>query len=184
MSSLKGHLLIASPELTSPFFGGSVTLMLEHGEHGAMGITLNRPTGTTIADIADDVFGEPFEWDKAIHLGGPVPGPLMVVHADDGLADAEVIPGVFVTVEADKLRDLLRGRPEPSLIVVNNAGWAPGQLEGEFGRDAWLTLPATSEYLFEFDPAELWDIVLKAAGTQSLADFLGLKGVPDDPSLN
>lgn len=184
MNSLRGHLLIASPDLMSPFFGRSVTLMLEHGEHGAMGITLNRPTEATVEDIAEEAFGEPLDWAKPIHLGGPVPGPLLVVHTDGDLADAEILPGLFVTVEADKVRDLLRARPEPSLVVVNNSGWSAGQLEGEFGRDAWRTLPATLEHIFATEPTELWDLAVKAVGTRSLTEFLGVRELPDDPSLN
>src|SRR6056297_1977991 len=184
MNSLKGHLLIASPELLSPFFTRSVTLMLEHSEQGAMGVTLNHPTDTTVTDIAEEVFGEPFEWDKPIMLGGPVPGPLMVLHTDAELADLEALPGVFGTIEAEKLRRVLRERPEPSLVIANNAGWGPGQLEGEFGADSWLTLPATTGYVFWDGPADLWDVTVKALEARKLSDFLGIGDFPDDPSVN
>ena len=184
MKSLKGHLLIASPELLSPFFTRSVTLMLEHTEQGAMGVTLNHPTDATVTDIAEEVFGEPFEWEKPIHLGGPVPGPLMILHTDAELADLEALPGVYGTIEAEKLREVLRTRPEPSLIIANNSGWGPGQLEGEFGDDSWLTLPATTEHVFWPGPADLWSVVVKGVNARKLSEFLGIDEVPPDPSLN
>jgi len=184
MNSLKGQLLIASPELRSPFFTQSVTLMLEHSEQGAMGVTLNHPTESSVTDIADEVFGEPFEWDKPILLGGPVPGPLMVLHTMDDLADLEVLPGLYGTIEAEKLREAIQRRPEPSVVIANNAGWGPGQLENEFGDDAWLTLPATSELVFAADPTELWNQVVKAANATKLSEFLGLDDLPEDPSVN
>jgi putative AlgH/UPF0301 family transcriptional regulator len=42
MNSLKGHLLIATPDLLDPNFARTVMLILEHNENGAMGLVLNR----------------------------------------------------------------------------------------------------------------------------------------------
>ena len=74
MNSLKGHLLVATPQLIAAIFTRSVLLMLEHNEEGAMGVILNHLTDATITDVAEKIFEEPFEWEKPIRLGGPVPG--------------------------------------------------------------------------------------------------------------
>jgi putative transcriptional regulator len=184
MQSLKGQLLIATPHLLAPFFTRSVILMLAHSEEGAMGVILNHPIEPTITDIAPSVFDEPFEWDKPLCLGGPVSGPLMVIHPREDLADDEVIPGVFSTIEASKVQELIRERIEPSLIVANYSGWGPGQLEGEFDVDSWLTLPATVEYTFWDGTKNLWDVVVQEVNAKKLSVFLGLREVPPDPSVN
>jgi putative transcriptional regulator len=184
MNSLKGHLLIASPTLLAPFFTRTVILMLEHNAEGALGVVLNRPTDTTITDIGEQVFGERFEWDKPIYLGGPVPGPLMVIHGDEGLADQEVLPGLSSSIDATKVQEALRGKSDPMLVVANYSGWGPGQLEGEFGVDSWLTLPATVEHIFWAGEKDLWDVVVQAVNTRKLSEFLGIRDVPPDPSLN
>jgi putative transcriptional regulator len=184
MNSLKGHLLIASPSLLAPFFTRTVILMLEHTEEGALGVVLNRPTDTTITDISEQVFGERFEWDKTIYLGGPVPGPLMVLHDDGGLADQEILAGLYSSIDAAKVQEVLRRKADPSLVVANYSGWGPGQLEGEFGVDSWLTLPATVEHIFWDDVTDLWEVVVKAVNTTKLSEFLGIRDVPSDPSLN
>lgn len=184
MKSLKGQLLIATPHLIAPFFTRSVILMLEHNEDGAMGVVLNHPTDATVTDIAEPVFQEGFEWDKPLVLGGPVPGPLMVIHSEAGLADQEVLDGVYTSIEAGKVQVLIRQRIEPSLIVANYSGWGPGQLEGEFDLDSWLTLPASAELTFWTGVKELWDFVVKAVNARKLSEFLGLRDVPADPSLN
>src|SRR5262249_10976329 len=131
MKSLKGHLLIATPHLLAPFFTKSVILMLEHNEEGAMGVILNHPTDTTVTDIAETVLGEGGGGDKPLGLGGPVPGPLMVIHGEEELSDQEVLPGVYSTIESSKIQALIRQRNEPTLILANYSGWGPGQLEGE-----------------------------------------------------
>jgi len=182
--SLKHQLLIASPSLVDSFFRRTVILMLDHNDGGAAGIVLNRKTEATLADVAETIFREPFDWDKPLNLGGPVSGPLMVIHRDGDLADQEILPGVFNSIESSKVREILQGRPEPSLLIANYAGWGPGQLENEFGVDSWLTLPATPDHVFWDDPRDLWDVVVKEVNARKLSDFLGLREIPRDPSLN
>ena len=92
-------------------------------------------------DDAGMIFDEPFDWDKPVSIGGPVSGPLMVLHTSGDFADQEVLPGVLNSVEVSNVRGVIRSRPEPSLVVANYSGWGPGQLEGEFDVDSWLTLP-------------------------------------------
>ena len=47
--SLQGQLLIAMPTLGDPNFVGTVVLITEHSDEGAMGLVLNRPLGVTVA---------------------------------------------------------------------------------------------------------------------------------------
>jgi putative transcriptional regulator len=184
MQSLKGHLLIATPQLSSPMFSRSVVLMLDHNEDGAMGVIVNQPINTTVSDLAGKIFESDFEWSKPLHLGGPVPGSLLVLHTVEDLGDHEIIPGVFVTLEASSVQELIRERVEPSLVIANYSGWGPGQLEGEFNWDSWVTLPATSEHVFWAGERELWHVVVSEVNARKLSDFLGLKTHPSDPSLN
>ncbi|QEH33910.1 hypothetical protein OJF2_24420 [Aquisphaera giovannonii] len=184
MESLKGQLLIATPELVAPMFARSVILMLDHNEDGALGVILNQPISTTLTDLAGKVFDEEFVWDKPLRLGGPVSGSLLVLHTVEELADQETLPGVYVTLESSQVQRLITRKPEPSLVIANYSGWGPGQLEGEFGWDSWLTLPATPELVFWDDDRDLWKVTVSEVRARKLSDFLGLKGVPGDPSLN
>jgi putative transcriptional regulator len=184
MNSLKGQLLIATPQLLAPIFARSVILMLEHNEEGAMGVILNQPINTIVTDLAGKIFEDEFAWDKPLHLGGPVPGPLMVLHTIEDLADQVVLPGVFHSIEATRVQEVISRRPEPSLIIANYSGWGPGQLEGEFGWDSWLTLPAASEHVFWAGEKELWKVVVNQVNARKLSEFLNLREMPPDPSMN
>jgi putative transcriptional regulator len=184
MNSLKGHLLIATPQLLAPIFARSVILMLEHNEEGAMGVIVNQPINTTITDLAGKIFEEGFEWDKPLHLGGPVPGPLMVLHTLEELADQVILPGIGHTLEASRVQEIIRQRPEPSLIIANYSGWGPGQLEGEFDWDSWLTLPATPDRVFWTGEKNLWKVVVNEVNAKKLSEFLKLREMPPDPSMN
>ncbi len=184
MQSLKGHLLIAAPQLDTPVFARSVLLMLEHNQDGAMGLILNQPINTQITDLAGRIFEEDFTWDKPLQLGGPVPGSLTVLHTLENLADHEIIPGVFVTLETAAVQQVIRERPEPSLVIANYSGWGPGQLEGEFNWDSWLTLPATKDHVFWEGEKDLWRTVVAQIHARKLSEFLGLKSLPADPRVN
>ena len=184
MNSLKGHLLVATPDLMGPFFMRTVILMLEHNEEGALGVILNRPTEATITDIAGQVFEGPFEWDKPILLGGPVPGPLVAIHPVEDLSDQQIFEGVFSTSEAFKVQQIIRRRTEPCLIVAHYAGWGPGQLEGEIDEDSWRSTPAKIEHVFWEGDEDLWEVIRKQMGASELSQILRIKSVPSDPSLN
>jgi putative transcriptional regulator len=184
MNSLKGHLLIAAPSLVAPFFSRTVILLFEHSDAGAMGVILNRPTEATVGDVAEQVLKESLDWDKPIHVGGPVPGPLLIVHGEADLADQEVLDGVYSSIEAEKVQQLIRRQTEPCLVVANYSGWGPGQLESEMEEDSWLTWPATGDLIFWDSGGDLWNIVVGKVRAAQLQDMLNLDELPEDPSLN
>lgn len=184
MRSLKGQLLVASPELLAPFFTRTVILMLEHNPEGALGVILNRPTDATVIDIAEQVMQATLDWEKPVHLGGPVPGPLMVLHTVAELADQEVFDGLYSTIDADKVRGALLRKAEPSLIVANYSGWGPGQLEGEIREDSWLSCSATLEHIFWARDDDVWEAVIRAIRASDLTRLLGVRHVPPDPRMN
>ena len=69
--SLKGKLLVATPKLGDPNFFGTVVLLLEHSEQGALGVVLNRPSEVTVgATLArwEGVVSAP----GVVFIGGPV----------------------------------------------------------------------------------------------------------------
>jgi putative transcriptional regulator len=184
MTSLKGHLLIADAGLLDPMFGRSVVLLLDHDEARAMGVILNIPISTMMTDLAGKLFEEGFSWDKPHYLGGPVAGPLVVLHEIEALSDREVVPGVYATLDAVKAQEVSSRKAEPSLILANHSAWRPGQLEDEFGSGLWHVLPATAEVVFWRTDADLWEVTTKRVNSRKLTEILKLRGMPSDPRLN
>lgn len=183
--SLKGYLLVASPELQTPLFTRSVVLMVEHSkEAGAKGVILNLPTGATMTDLAGKLFDEDFVWDKPLHLGGPVAGPLLVLHTDQELADLEVVAGLYMALDASKSQHLISKEVEPSLVVANFSCWAPGQLEDELSKNVWLTTPADTARIFPRDDQDLWQSSMSRIRAEALRNLVRIREAPDDPTLN
>jgi putative transcriptional regulator len=180
MESLRGQLLIASPALVDPNFSRTVVLIAEHGDEGAMGIVLNRPSELEVADAAPTL-ADLVEAGAAVHAGGPVQPTAVVIVAefDDPASAAAVITGSvgFVAAEADFTT--LPGEVSRVRVFAGMAGWAPGQLEAEMERDDWIVEPATPDDVFA-NPDALWGAVLERKGGQ----YALLARMPPDPSLN
>jgi putative transcriptional regulator len=106
----------------------------------------------------------------------------MAIHTADGLAEMEIVEGVFFAAKKQNLDELVRG-DERFKIFVGHSGWGPGQLEGEIEQGAWHAVPAKLEDLF--DPADdLWQRLMQRAVAGVLPEMLGIKVIPVDPSLN
>jgi putative transcriptional regulator len=182
METLEGQLLLASPQLLDPNFVRRVLLLVQHSDEGALGLVLNHPTGKTVQELWKQVGEAPCESQRPIHLGGPVPGPIMAIHTVGSLAEMEIIEGVFFAAKKQNLDALVR-QEAGFKIFFGHAGWGPGQLEDEIEQGAWKAVPALAEDIFDASD-DLWQRLMQRAMAGVLPEMLHLKHVPPDPSLN
>jgi putative transcriptional regulator len=182
MESLEGQLLLASPQLVDPNFVHSVVLLVEHNDMGAWGLVLNRPTGITVQELWKQVGESPCENQSPVHIGGPVGAPVMAIHTDVELSEMEIFNGIFLAAKKQHLDALVR-QPGQFKVFTGNAGWGPGQLEGEIEQGAWKAVPARLEDIFDAGD-DLWQRLMQRATSGLLPQMLRLKHVPPDPSLN
>ena len=102
----------------------------------------------------------------------------------EGIAEREIVPGVFFSTQREALQALVSDGEGPFLIVTGYSGWGSGQLEGELKAGAWLTTEARREYVFPQTEGEnLWRTVAQDIGRGILFGS-DAKDLPDDPSLN
>src|SRR5262249_53668892 len=80
VNTLQGQFLIASHELRDPNFFHTIVLIVRHGEEGALGLVLNRPTKAQIKQVWEQVSDTPCETEERLYMGGPVEGLLMSIH--------------------------------------------------------------------------------------------------------
>ena len=92
-----------------------------------------------------------------IHFGGPVQidrGFVLHMPLGQWQSTLAVSPDVGLTTSKDILQAVARGEgPRHLLVTLGYAGWAPGQLEQERAQNAWLTVQAKADVIFEL-PAE------------------------------
>jgi putative transcriptional regulator len=181
MATLQGKLLVASPTLLDPNFARTVVAIANHDDDGALGIVLNRPSETEVAeavpDLADVVDGE-----DVVFVGGPVqPAAIVVLAQFQDPSEAAYLVTRDVGLVADSTGlDRLGVATARRRIFAGYAGWGPGQLEAELEREDWIIEDARPDDVFSEDPRELWGRVLERKGGQ----FRLIARMPLDPSLN
>lgn len=161
--SLKGQLLLDNGTLGGSFFQRTVVLICEHDAEGAFGLVLNRPSENKVGDAIVAALPEALK-EMLLFQGGPVqPQALSYLYTASGLADANVMPGVRIGHSLDDLVDLGETAAPGAILKVfaGYAGWSPGQLDDEMRRNAWLTHPASVDWIFRAGPGDLWKEILR-----------------------
>lgn len=185
---VRGSLLVARPTLTDPIFGRSVILMVDHDEHGSMGLMLNNYQGWTLKRQLVDV---DCEQGVPVLLGGPVGmDQLFYIHT----LGADVLPGavalgggLWVGGDFERLRHYLRGRrPDDGIdgvvkFCLGYSGWEAGQLQQEIDRHDWVVLDAMPTAAMMDDNYEgLWQRAVEQFGGR----YSLWRNWPADPALN
>ena len=155
---LTNQFLIAMPGMADENFAGSVVYLCEHSERGALGLVINKPIDIKLKNLFEKV-ELPLERaelaSQPVFFGGPVQTERgFVLHegqGEDGYSSTLNIPGgLAMTTSKDVLEAVSDGAgPKRLLITLGCSGWSAGQLEDEISQNAWLTVPATPQILFD-----------------------------------
>jgi putative transcriptional regulator len=179
--SLRGKLLVAGPTLLDPNFHRTVVLVVDHDEHGAMGLVLNRrspiPATQAIPELTEALGPGDRLW-----MGGPVQTTSVVVLADAAGAGVETMPvrgDVGVVLPGADLQEVATA-VRRARAFLGYAGWGPGQLDGELAGDDWIVADFAEPDAFTEDPDGLWGGVLGRKG----GAYALLATMPPDPSVN
>ncbi|MDA0680404.1 MAG: YqgE/AlgH family protein [Proteobacteria bacterium] len=169
--SLSNQLLIAMPGMADPNFSTTVTLVCEHNSEGALGIVINRPLDMNLGHLFGHLDLTQSEKAIASHpilSGGPVARDRGFVLHNPGMtfeSTVSVSPEIQLTLSRDVLDAMATGSgPRKSLVALGYAGWDAGQLEEEILGNAWLTVPATPEVIFEVPFADRWSVAARSLG--------------------
>ncbi len=184
-ASLAGRLLVAAPSLRDPNFDRTVVLVLEHADEGALGLVLNRPSDTDLADALPHwalVAAEP----SVVFVGGPVAPTAAVALGTATPEESDDVEGwrpLFAGIGSIDLEHDPDELPVPVRdvrVFAGYAGWAPGQLEAEVGAGAWYVVDALPDDTRFSRPDDLWSAVLRRQG----GSLALVANFPPDPSSN
>lgn len=179
---LEGQLLIAMPAMTDPRFERSVIYICAHNAEGAMGLVVNKLFDEINFDeLLSQLEITPAESSPrlSIHFGGPVDAQRgFVLHTTEyaGEGTVAVDDKVALTATREILKELANGGgPKDILFALGYAGWGPGQLEDEFGENAWLHAPFDAALVFDDDVETKWQRALHSIGVD-LSTLSGVAG--------
>jgi putative transcriptional regulator len=179
---LQQQMLIAMPAMADPNFTRSVTLLCQHNEEGAIGITINRQSGFTLGELFFQLnisCEDQRVASMAVLEGGPVsPDHGFVLHTPFAGFDSsiQINEDIMVTTSRDVLSAIAVGKgPKQFQIALGYAGWGDGQLESEMRQNAWLSVPADKGILFESALQNRWEKAIGKLGIDS-SDLHGAGG--------
>ncbi len=180
--NLTHHFLIAMPAMADPHFSKTLTYICEHNEQGALGLVINRPLDMVLSRLLDQV-GIPVAAKDCsqipVHFGGPVQTDRgFVLHEPVGQwqSTLAVCPEIGLTTSKDILQAVARGQgPRQMLVTHGYAGWAPGQIEHELAQNAWLTVAARQDVIFDLPAEERLAAAMELLGVNyaSLSEHAG-----------
>ncbi len=168
-SQLKNHFLLAMPSLHDSIFTSSLTYIFEHDENGAAGLVINKPVGATLEEIFAqlDLPSNSNKNNEEVIAGGPVSVEQGFILHRSGKWDStlRISDQVSITTSPDILRSMAEGNgPEEAIVAVGYAGWAAGQLEEELTNNAWLTMPAEPNIIFDTPYAQRTQVAAQLLG--------------------
>ena len=180
--NLTNHFLIAMPAMDDPFFSKSLIYIAEHNTQGALGVIVNRPLDMNLAALLEktDLPTEAANLAKIpVFFGGPVQTDRgFVLHRPLGQwqATLAVTEQVGLTSSRDILQAVARdGEPADLIVTLGYSGWGAGQLEHEIAQNAWLTVPASLDIVFNLPPEERLAAAMQLLGVDfaKLSDVAG-----------
>ncbi len=177
-----GKLLIASPKLIDPNFYRTVILCFQFNEDGAAGLVLNRPTPVGVGEVWENVSTNPCPLSQPIFWGGPVEGPLMILHSRLMLAEISLLPCVLFSVDREHVVSIVEDGKQPVRLFSGYSGWGPGQLDAEILEGSWFVSDTNEAFVFS-DPDTQWKRACQLLGEEVLFKGLGIR-LSGDPLLN
>jgi len=165
----RGQFLIAHPSLTDPNFRRSVVLLCNHDENGSFGLVINHATDMSVAEALGktETLADP---SAKIFKGGPVKNEqLMMLHLyhTEIPHSIEIIDHVRLGGEPEILQEKLASEAHPGeayRLFSGYSGWGRNQLRQEIEQGAWIVCPARTEFIFEVEPDQIWQEVLRSLG--------------------
>lgn len=168
---LTGKLLIAMPYITDLRFAQAVIYVCGHDEKGAMGIVINRPLhGLRFSELLQQLdIDYPEDYvDVPMHQGGPMEvGRGFVLHTSDYITESTVLMagGLALTATLDILRAIsVAEGPQQAILALGYVGWQAGQLDKEYQNNAWISVDATPELVFNLNLDEKWRLSMASLG--------------------
>lgn len=159
--NLTHHFLIAMPAMENSFFSKTVTYICEHNEQGALGLIINRPMDMSLTGLfkqLDIASKKTLCNESTVLFGGPVQVDCgFVLHQPIGQwqSTLTINQKLGLTTSLDILKAIaIAEGPDQILVAMGYAGWAAGQIEHEIAQNAWLSVPASIDIIFDMPSEE------------------------------
>ncbi|QRN40828.1 MAG: YqgE/AlgH family protein [Neisseriaceae bacterium] len=178
--SLSDHFLIATPQITDPYFSHSVVYIFEHNQNGAMGVIINKPSPLKMEHLFKAIEKEtPKQFEESwLLLGGPVQidrGFLIHTPVGNWQSSLLINDNIAVTTSKDIIESLFDEQSMmKSLATIGYSAWTEGQLESEMNENAWIAIPANQTIMFDLPYHQRYEAALGSLGIKAYDIMAGV----------
>lgn len=160
-----GMFLVAKRALYDPNFAQSVVYLVEHGQHGTLGLIVNRSSGISLSEAVPDIEDKQAA-AHTMYYGGPVGIPMILMlvrskSATEGMT--HIVDDVYISSDRGVLDRVLAAKKINSELrfYIGHSGWAAGQLDFELLRGDWYVVAADTDAIFSNDTDSLWSRLIE-----------------------
>ena len=159
-TQFNGQFLVSMPDLKDGVFDSSLVLMCEHGETGAMGFIVNKPTEFSVQKIFEQLnldAADGLDPDIPVMIGGPVEPQRGFLLSNHPITDdvVEVLDGLFLASSPDVLPLAIDALNQgDAIFILGYSGWSEGQLESEMAANTWINVPWDADVIFQIPTAD------------------------------
>ncbi|MEC8126591.1 MAG: YqgE/AlgH family protein [Pseudomonadota bacterium] len=155
-----GQFLVSMPDLKDGVFDSSLVLMCEHGETGAMGFIVNKPTEFSVREIFEQLnldAADGLDPNIPVMTGGPVEPQRGFLLSNHPITNdvVEVLDGLFLASSPDVLPLAIEALNHgDAIFILGYSGWSEGQLESEMAANTWINVPWDADVIFQIPTAD------------------------------
>jgi len=154
-TTLNGQFLVSMPDLKDGVFDSALVLMCEHGESGAMGFIVNKPTEFSVQEIFEQLgleSADSLDPDVPVMTGGPVEPQRGFLLSNHPITEdvVEVLDGLYLASSPEVLPLATNALNQgDAIFILGYSGWSEGQLETEMAANTWINVPWNSDVIFQ-----------------------------------
>ena len=89
--------------------------------------------------------------------------------------EIKLLFSLVVGLQMEKVVDLKKNGKIPFKLMLGHSGWSSGQLEREIENGDWLIQNATSDFVFNVPPKQMWKHAAISLGVD-LGSSFGVSG--------
>jgi putative transcriptional regulator len=164
----KAVILVARPELQDELYRSTILVVTPLGEGRHVGFIVNRPTPITLGKAFPED-GPSQKVVDPVYIGGPYEPQAIfaLVQRPDspGGVSLELMPGLFVAVDAETVDRIIRSEPEHARFVAGMVAWDEGELRDEVERGAWYVLEPDPALALRKPTTGLWEELVRRSKT-------------------
>ncbi len=159
-------LLVSSPELEDPIYGGAVILAAPLDGDRYVGFIINWPTDIALSDAYPADRPVP-ELHGRLYVGGPyLPQSIFALvrrSRSPAGKSLELAPGLYAAIDRTAVDEVIRVNGADARYVVGLIVWPPHELEHEVDAGSWFVVRADPQFALQPSDGSVWDEFVRRA---------------------